>query len=40
MDEISFSLQIVLKYYGLTAPLSSPLGVVSPPTHIANKGRK
>ena len=39
MDEISFSLQIVLKYYGLTAHLSSPLGVVSPP-HITNKGRK
>ena len=39
MDEISFSLQIVVKYYGLTAPLSSPLGVVSPP-RITNKGRK
>ena len=39
MDEISFSLQIVLKYYGLTAPLSLPLRVVLPP-HITNKGRK
>ena len=33
MDEESFSLQIVVKYYGLTAPL----GVVSPPSHITNK---
>ena len=39
MGEISFSLQIVLKYYGLTTPLSLPLGVVLPP-HITNKGRK